>query len=486
MRYPIALLGERGLLTSDSTRIDGLVSVTDVATGRLRVVENDDPAQALEELDDRIERNDRLATAADDRARRAPDRARARAPALRAAGAARRARRQPLAEPAHRGRRRRRRAAPAARLGLRGDPARLPRLDGARSRDGRALAVRPLPVRPLLRDQQPARDDAARPGARSAPHCSGARGSSSPRSPSSRSAATASAPTAAASSCSRSPTSSSGCGSAASDRPGAWPGWSRRARSRSRSRCSASTRRPVARATSRTRSATARRALAGDIADRIELSVRRTAASLGATAVVLGSLAILIAVALRARRSPVLDAFLVAIAVSLVVNDTPGDVLGMGAAIAIALARYTPEQGWLSSGPMRRAAALLALLACSARSRRVRRRRGGLADARDDRGHAPGGDDRRGAVDPARVERSRATPRTARRSSPRPAAAAATRSRRPGSTRQRRPQPRRREARLGARGRPRHERPGRDAVVRDSLSEQEIADVAAYVSESTR
>ena len=71
-------------------------------------------------------------------------------------------------------------------------------------------------------------------------------------------------------------------------------------------------------------------ALAGDIADRIELSVRRTAASVGATAVVLGSLAILIAVALRARRSPVLDAFLVGIAVSLVVNDTPGDVLGDG------------------------------------------------------------------------------------------------------------------------------------------------------------
>jgi hypothetical protein len=32
-RYPIALLGERGLLTSDSTRIDGLVSITDVARG---------------------------------------------------------------------------------------------------------------------------------------------------------------------------------------------------------------------------------------------------------------------------------------------------------------------------------------------------------------------------------------------------------------------------------------------------------------------
>jgi hypothetical protein len=57
VRYPIAVLGQRGLLTSDSTRIDGLVSVTDIATGRLRVVAEDDPAQALEELDDRIERN---------------------------------------------------------------------------------------------------------------------------------------------------------------------------------------------------------------------------------------------------------------------------------------------------------------------------------------------------------------------------------------------------------------------------------------------
>jgi mono/diheme cytochrome c family protein len=107
-------------------------------------------------------------------------------------------------------------------------------------------------------------------------------------------------------------------------------------------------------------------ALAGDIADRIELSVRRTAASIGATAVVLGSLAILIAVALRARRAPVLDAYLVALAVSLVVNDTPGDVLGVGAAIAIALARHTPEHRSLSSEPMRRAAVLLALLAFSA------------------------------------------------------------------------------------------------------------------------
>ena len=48
------------MLTSDSTRIDGLVSITDVATGRLRVVPNDDPVEALETLDNRIDRNDRL------------------------------------------------------------------------------------------------------------------------------------------------------------------------------------------------------------------------------------------------------------------------------------------------------------------------------------------------------------------------------------------------------------------------------------------
>jgi hypothetical protein len=61
-RYPIAVSGDgaRGVLTSDSTRIDGLVSLADVATGRLRWVEADDPLAVLERLDDRIDRNDRL------------------------------------------------------------------------------------------------------------------------------------------------------------------------------------------------------------------------------------------------------------------------------------------------------------------------------------------------------------------------------------------------------------------------------------------
>ena len=52
------MLGWDGLLTSSSTRIDGLVSVADVATGRLRAVPADDPVAALERLDERIERND--------------------------------------------------------------------------------------------------------------------------------------------------------------------------------------------------------------------------------------------------------------------------------------------------------------------------------------------------------------------------------------------------------------------------------------------
>ena len=59
-RYPIALLGAQGLLTSDSTRIDGLVSIADVATGRLRIVAAPDAAGELDRLDERIERNDAL------------------------------------------------------------------------------------------------------------------------------------------------------------------------------------------------------------------------------------------------------------------------------------------------------------------------------------------------------------------------------------------------------------------------------------------
>ena len=64
-RYPIAVLadGYRGLLTSESTRIPGLVSVVDVAPtalGEDRALgstADDDPLAALDELDRRIEAN---------------------------------------------------------------------------------------------------------------------------------------------------------------------------------------------------------------------------------------------------------------------------------------------------------------------------------------------------------------------------------------------------------------------------------------------
>jgi mono/diheme cytochrome c family protein len=64
-----------------------------------------------------------------------------------------------------------------------------------------------------------------------------------------------------------------------------------------------------------------------------------------------------------APRTPVLLAYLAGLAASLVVNDTPSDVLGMGAAVAFALACYTGGSGWVSSASMRRAALLLVVLA---------------------------------------------------------------------------------------------------------------------------
>jgi hypothetical protein len=59
-RYPIALIGpQRGLLTSSSTRLDGIVSMADVAHDRLRVVPSDDPAAEARDLDERIHDNAR-------------------------------------------------------------------------------------------------------------------------------------------------------------------------------------------------------------------------------------------------------------------------------------------------------------------------------------------------------------------------------------------------------------------------------------------
>jgi hypothetical protein len=77
--------------------------------------------------------------------------------------------------------------------------------------------------------------------------------------------------------------------------------------------------------------------LAGDLADRLGASARGVVSSWHSALVVGVSIPVLIWVALRRPRYPVLDALLVAIAVSLIVNDAPREVSGFGALSALAL-----------------------------------------------------------------------------------------------------------------------------------------------------
>jgi mono/diheme cytochrome c family protein len=362
VRYPIALLGEPGLLTSDSTRIDGLVSVTDVATGRLRVVPSDDPVQALETLDDRIDRNSDwrlpltigLAALLIGLAFVRPQHVvRALLVVLAAnlwlspmlalaAGIA--VLLLPLGWACA--------AILAAYLVALGVDAETVALSPfGPSQSGRFYGINNLLETMLL---APALVGAALLG---------------------RAGILVAALAFVAIGGNRFGADGGGIVVLAAAYLVLWLRLRGRALSWRLAGLIAAGAVALALAVLGLDAATGGSshvtdavgdgpaALAGDIADRIEISVRRTAASVGAVAVVLGSLAILVAVALRSPRSAVIDAFLVAIAVSLVVNDTPGDVLGAGAAIAIALARGTPEQGWLSSEPMRRAAVMLALLA---------------------------------------------------------------------------------------------------------------------------
>ena len=80
--------------------------------------------------------------------------------------------------------------------------------------------------------------------------------------------------------------------------------------------------------------------MVADIADRLELSARRTFESVGPAFAALASLVVVIVVATRRPRRPMTDAVLVALVVSLVVNDTPGDVLGFGAVAAFVVRRF--------------------------------------------------------------------------------------------------------------------------------------------------
>jgi mono/diheme cytochrome c family protein len=361
-RYPIALLGERGLLTSDATRIDGLVSVTDVATGRLRAVPNDDPVEALETLDHRIDRNDRLrlpltialAALLIGLALLRPRLAvRGLLVALAAnlwldpaiaivAGVAAIALPLGLACTAIV-------AAYLVSMGLDAETVALSPFGPSQS--GRFYGVNNLLETMLL---VPSLVGAAllgragvAVGALAFVTIGGARFGADgggivvlaaaylvlvlrlqDRRPTPQLAAAIAAGAVALALLLLAVDAATGGSSHVTDAVGDGPV-----------------------------------GLAGDIADRIELSVRRTTASLGAAVVVVGSLVTLFLVALRTPRDAVLDAFLVALAVSLAVNDTPADVLGIGAAIAIALARHPPLRGALSSRSMRRAVTLLALLA---------------------------------------------------------------------------------------------------------------------------
>jgi mono/diheme cytochrome c family protein len=364
-RYPIALLGERGLLTSDSTRIDGLVSITDVATGRLRVVGSADPVADLETLDDRIDRNDRLrlpltialAALLIGLALVRPGLAlRALLVVLAAnlwldpilaiaAGVAAVLLPLGLACASIL-------AAYLVSMGLDAEAVALSPFGPSQS--GRFYGINNLLETMLLAPSLVGAALLGRAGVGVAAlafvtiggNRFGADGGGivvlaaaylvlwlrlRGRRPTLPLAAGVAAGAIGVALLVLALDAATGGSSHVTDAVGDGPV-----------------------------------ALATDLADRIELSVRRTVASVGSVAVVLGSLAILVAIALRRPRDAVLDAFLAGIAVSLLVNDTPTDVAGIGAAIAIALARHPPLRASLDSPAMRRAAALLAVLAFTA------------------------------------------------------------------------------------------------------------------------
>ena len=481
VRYPIALLGERGLLTSDSTRIDGLVSVTDVATGRLRVVDNDDPAQALEELDDRIERNSDwrlpltialaallivLAIVSPRYALRALLVALAAnlwlSPLLAvAAGVA--ALLLPLGW-----------ACAAILLaylvsmGL--DPETVALSPFGPSQSGRFYGINNLLETMLL---APALLGAALLGRAGilvaglafvtiGGNRFGADGGGivvlsvaylvlwlrlRGEQPSWRLAGLVAAGAVALALALLGLDAATGGSSHVTDAVGDGPS-----------------------------------ALAGDIADRIELSVRRTAASLGATAVVLGSLAILIAVALAgapkpgARRVPRRDRRLTRRQRHARRRARDGRRDRDRACPVHTRARLVklwPDASRRRSAPSAR---VLARSWPGAAARRSCRRRPRRSWARSRRRRSPRSrrPSRESTLKGDAVERSQGLRRGRLRRLPH--------ARGGRLDRQRRPEPRRREAGRRDRGRARHERQGRDALVQGQLSEQAIADVAAYVS----
>jgi hypothetical protein len=85
-------------------------------------------------------------------------------------------------------------------------------------------------------------------------------------------------------------------------------------------------------------------ALAGELAHRWHVSLDGYVSSWQATVIISASLAVLAWIGLRRPRYPVVDAVLVALAVSLLVNDSPRDVAAYGA-ISCAALRFW-EEAW--------------------------------------------------------------------------------------------------------------------------------------------
>jgi cytochrome c551/c552 len=101
----------------------------------------------------------------------------------------------------------------------------------------------------------------------------------------------------------------------------------------------------------------------GDIWDRWRLSWAVVTSSWHKAFLFLLSIAGLVWLATRRERGPVLEALLVGVAVSLVVNDTPVDVAGLGALGGVALLGWERTRPAVDSRPMRRPLLVLPLLA---------------------------------------------------------------------------------------------------------------------------
>jgi hypothetical protein len=83
----------------------------------------------------------------------------------------------------------------------------------------------------------------------------------------------------------------------------------------------------------------------GDVGHRLHLSAAFVASRWNEALLFFLSVAALIWLALRRPRLPVVDALLVALTVSLLVNDTPTDIAGLGALSALVLWAWLGRSG---------------------------------------------------------------------------------------------------------------------------------------------